>query len=407
MTTNESHTVSAESLRTFRLHAQGLLEDPTRKATAKSVQAMIERMGFVQIDTIRTVERAHHHILWTRFDSYRPRHLKNLLETKRSLFEHWTHDASAIPVSQFQWWRARFKARPTNSPRINQWWRERFGPNPRKTFERVREHIRSNGPTRSAEFTRMNGGRGEGQGAWWGWTPEKAALEMLWRAGELTVVKRINFHKVYDLTERAFPDQLEGDPPRKNRYIDWACRSALDRLGCATSGDLAKFWGHMPATDARKWCDRAAKRGEIVPVEVKPAKRYDKPKRMFAYHDWRDRLSNVSDATAPRRTRLLSPFDPIVRDRANLEMLFGFDYRFEAFVPEKKRKYGYYVFPIMEGDRFVGRIDPKLHRDRGILEIKGLWWEKAVKAPKARRAKLDEALERLCTFVGANEIEYS
>jgi uncharacterized protein YcaQ len=104
------------------------------------------------------------------------------------------------------------------------------------------------------------------------------------------------------------------------------------------------------------------------------------------------------------RTRLLCPFDPILRDRTRALRRFGFDYHFEAFVPEPKRQYGYFVLPILEGDRFVGRLDPKFHRDRGLLEIKGLWWEPGIKATKARKRGLDEALERLAAFVGAEEV---
>ena len=109
-------------------------------------------------------------------------------------------------------------------------------------------------------------------------------------------------------------------------------------------------------------------------------------------------------ASAVAATVVLCPFDPVLRDRDRCLRLFGFDYRFEAFVPEPKRQYGYFVLPILEGDRLIGRLDPKLHRDRGLLEIKGLWWEPGIRPTKARRRSLDEALERLAGFVRADQI---
>ena len=145
----------------------------------------------------------------------------------------------------------------------------------------------------------------------------------------------------------------------------------------------------------------AEQEGRIVPVQVESADGEVRP--AFALADWEARLARLPEP--PERTRLLCPFDPILRDRARALRRFGFDYRFEAFVPEPKRQFGYFVLPILEGDRLVGRLDPKLHRDRGLLEIKGLWWEAGVRVTKARRRGLDEALERLATFVGAGDIQ--
>jgi hypothetical protein len=119
----------------------------------------------------------------------------------------------------------------------------------------------------------------------------------------------------------------------------------------------------------------------------------------WAVPDWEERAANLPPA--PPRIRLLSPFDPILRDRRRCLRLFGFDYRFEAFVPEAQRQHGYYVLPILEGERLVGRLDPKLHRDRGLLEVRGLWWEPGLRKSKARQAALEAALDRLARFVGA------
>ena len=125
----------------------------------------------------------------------------------------------------------------------------------------------------------------------------------------------------------------------------------------------------------------------------------------FALADWEARLARLPEP--PEGLRLLCPFDPILRDRGRALRRFDFDYRFEAFVPEAKRQFGYFVLPLLEGDRLVGRLDPKLHRNQGLLEIKGLWWEPGIRLTKARRRSLEAALERLAAFTGADRIQVS
>jgi hypothetical protein len=166
----------------------------------------------------------------------------------------------------------------------------------------------------------------------------------------------------------------------------------------ATSSEIAGFWSSASLEDAKTWTRRAADAGEIATVRVE-ATDGSKAWEAYAVRDWEARAAALPPA--PPRIRLLSPFDPILRDRRRTLRLFGFDYRFEAFVPEAKRQHGYYVLPILEGERLMGRLDPKLHRDRGLLEVRALWWEPGVKESKGRRAALEAALERLARSVGA------
>jgi hypothetical protein len=168
-----------------------------------------------------------------------------------------------------------------------------------------------------------------------------------------------------------------------------------------TPRELAAFWASLDLAEARAWCAGAAKEGRILPVRVEDRDGEARP--AFALADWEARLRKLP--RAPERTRLLCPFDPILRDRARALRRFGFDYRFEAFVPEPKRQYGYFVMPILEGEHLVGRLDPKLHRDQGLLEVKGLWWEPGIKATRARKRGLEEAVRRLAEFTGAGDIQ--
>jgi uncharacterized protein len=400
--------VTAREARLLLLGAQGLLADPARLATASSLQRLIKQMGFVQIDTINVVERAHHLTLFSRLQGYDPSLLARLLEKRRTLFEHWTHDASIIPLEWFGQWRYRFD-RYKSRVRRNAWWRERLGKNPDALLDEIRSRIERDGPTLSRDFERDRDLPKEASDGWWGWKPQKAALEHLWRAGELAVVRRENFQKVYDLTHRVFPDHHALPPPSEDEHVDWACSSALERLGVGTPAELAGFWNAVDFGQARRWCEARSREGGIEPVLVGPMDGSTVPspagpRVSYALRDWRRRVKRLPDP--PETMRLLSPFDPVVRDRHRLRRLFGFEYTFEAFTPAPRRVHGYYVLPVLQGDQLVGRIDPKLHRERGVLEVKGVWWEPGVRPTRARRAALEGAVGQLAAFVGARTIAW-
>lgn len=388
-------TISATEARRLLLHGQGLLEDPARPASPAAVHRQIERMGFVQVDTINVVERAHHHIIGSRFHDYRPTVLTRLLEKDRKLFEHWTHDASVIPIAWFPYWQVRFERYRRRGIDAASWWAKRMEGDPVAVIDDVLERITREGPLMSKDFEHE---RKPGQGSWWGWKPQKAALEYLWRQGTLTVTRRVNFHKVYDLTERVLPHLHDGPMPDQSQHVDWACETALDRLGVATPSELARFMNAIDLPAARAWCQSAAERGAVEQVQVESAD--DSPPQVaFAVPDWKERVECLPGP--PPGMRLLSPFDPILRDRDRTERRFGFRYRFEAFVPEAKREYGYYVLPLLEGERLVGRVDPKHHRQEGELEIKGVWWEPKFKPTRQRRQALEEAVNDLACSIGA------
>lgn len=389
--------IEVEASRRLLLGGQGLLSDPARKATPAAVHRQIEAMGFVQVDTINIVERAHHHILRSRFDDYRPDMLTRLLERDRKLFEHWTHDASVIPAKWFHCWKVRFDRYRRRGHARKGWWAERMGGDPERVTAHVRERIEAEGPLMSKDFEH----NGDGAGPWWGWKPQKAALEYLWRSGELAINARVNFHKVYDLTHRVFPDLHDADAPDQDDHIAWACRAALDRLGAGTPAELSAFMRAIDQHEAGAWCKAAAARGEIMPVLIEHADG-TKPRRAYACLDWRRRASRFGDP--PDRMRLLSPFDPVIRDRRRALRLFGFDYRFEAFVPAPKRRYGYYVLPVLHRDRFVARVDPKLHRGEGHLEIKGVWWQPDVKVTRTLRRTLEDAVAEFAASLGADHV---
>jgi len=358
------------------------------------------------MDSIRTVERAHHMILFARNQTYRPEHLRQLVEVDRRLFEHWTHDAALIPTEFYPHWRRRFAKAEV---RLRERWRKirptgRSG-GKRISFEdmmgQVRNHVEDHGPTRSRDLKSPDGGKKAGKNGWWEWHPAKTALEFLWRTGELSICHRDGFQKAYDLTSRVIPEGARTATVQDDgAFIDWACGNALARLGFATAGELAAYWDSVKLPDAKKWC--AAHLGQDL-IEVQVAGADGSPARtVFARPGILQGLDDLPPP--PDRLRVLSPFDPLIRDRKRLQRLFNFDYRIEIFVPEAQRTYGYYVFPLLEGDCLIGRMDMKARRVDGVLAVTGLWLEPGVKFTKGRKAKLEAEVNRHAKFIGMGAV---
>ena len=375
------------------LDRHALSETPSGPATGQALHDLIERIGFVQVDSINTVARAHEMILWSRRQAFRAPALKRLLERDRSLWEHWTHDASILPVRLHGLWQHRFQR---DEERLHKNWKRWFREGYEAQFDSILNRIAKDGPVGTADV-----GEGEvrGKGGWWDWHPSKTALEWLWRTGRIAVTRRDGFAKIYDLTERVIPEAHRAPVPVEE-VAEWACRSALRQLGFGTSGEIAAYWNAVGPEAAKLWCREALARGEIIEAEVEGA--LGQHRKVFIFPE---SLDKEPPEPTPR-LRILSPFDPALRDRDRAEFLFGFYYRIEVFVPEPKRVWGYYVFPVLEGERLVGRIDVKAFRDAGALRVKAFWPEAGVRLTKARRAKLEAELDRLARFAGCERVEF-
>lgn len=389
-------SIPPAAARSLLLAGQGLLADPARPATPARVLSLIRDLGFVQLDSINVVERAHHHILWSRLHDYRPATL-DTLQRKGHVFEHWTHDASILPSDLFPHWRSRFGHVAWGS-----WLRGKMGDQHETLAAAVLDRIRSEGPLMARDFEHP----GRKSGPWWDWKPAKAALEYHWRTGTLAIPRRVNFQKVYDLTERVLPRVHALPAPTREQHVEWACAGALDRLGAATVKEIAGYWGTVTVAEAKAWCASATTEGRACRANLEDVTGQP-PRPGIASPHWKRRAARAANPeTGPADTmRLLSPFDPILRDRARCLRLFGFDYRFEAFVPEPKRRYGYYVLPVLHADRLVARVNPKFDRDASTLHIKGVWWEPHIKPTRAMRAELEQAVGRYANLLGATTIK--
>ncbi len=375
-------------------HALGT--PPTGPGKGDDLLDLIHRLGFVQVDSVRTVERAHHMILFARRSRYRPAHLAPLLERDRVLFEHWTHDAAVIPMAFYPHWRLRFaRDRARLADRWEKWRRDGFA----DKVEAVLARIRAQGPAGSAD---VGADETRGSGGWWDWHPSKTALEYLWRTGALAICHRDSFRKQFDLAERVIPEAVRAHHPDPAESIDWLCRSALDRLGFATPGEIAAFWDILRPAEAAAWAEGAQARGAVEPVLVDG---HDgTPRRALAFPGLQAQA--LAAPAPPGRMRVLSPFDPALRDRRRAERLFGFHYRIEIFTPAHKRRYGYYVFPLLEGARLVGRIDMKADRTGNALQITALWPERGLRWGAARQDRLEAELTRVARFAGLDRLSW-
>jgi len=378
------------------LEAHALLDRPAGAGRGEGLAELIHQLGFVQVDSVNTLARAHDLILWSRRPSYRPDALRHLNDRARVTFEHWTHDAAVIPAEFFPHWRHKFARDRT---RLRERWKDWQGEAFHGEIDTVLRHVTDNGAVHSTEIGEK---RAEKSTGWWDWHPSKAALEYLWRSGDLAVTRREGFRKFYDLTERVIPSHHRDTDVSETAVVDWACRAALDRLGFATAGELAAFWALISPQEAKDWVAQALARGEVTEAEVEGAD--GAPRRVVLWPETLDRTADLPDPTP--RLRVLSPFDPALRDRKRAERLFGFHYRIEIFVPEAQRRYGYYVFPLLEGDRIVGRIDMCADRQASTISVRALWPEAGVRWGSGRQARLEAELHRLLPLAGCAEVMF-
>ncbi len=372
--------------RALWLSSQGLARAPTGPL---DVLQIIRQLGFVQLDSIQVVARAHHHILWSRNQNYRAPMLDRLLARDRSVFEHFTHDASVLPMEFLPMWRRQFRRKQDQLGKAG-WFKGLPDASARQV---IKDRIKAEGALSTHAFDT----KAAAPGKMWSRPPHKLALDYMWYSGELATCHRVNFTKVYDLAERVYPRHLREISLPDHEQIDWLCEAALDRMGIATLGEVQKFWDATSREEVASWARSA---DTLRPVEIETAQ--GQWIKAIAPMDIEDRIAGLSAPTS--RLRILNPFDPVIRDRTRLSRLFGFDYRVEMFVPAAKRIWGYYVFPILEGDRFVGRIDLKADRRASVLNVLKVWPEPGVAWTTARQAKLEAELGRLARFIGVETV---
>jgi uncharacterized protein len=380
---------SRETARALLLAAQGLCSPPERPAIKGDVLECVRRMGVLQIDSIAVVARSPYLVLWSRLGPYDPLWLDELL-AEGALFEYWSHAASFIPIEDYGLYR-RFMLDGREKTRA---WMTAHP----EEIGRVMARVREGGEVRSAEFERTDGRAG----GWWEWKPEKRALEHLFAAGELMISRRDpNFHRVYDLRERVLERALPGwedahAPPYEEVERDLALK-AVRALGVAAARWVPDYF-RLRKRGIAGLLEGLADRGGLLRARIEDEPAYVHPDNAGLAE------AAVSGDLRPSLTTLLSPFDPVVWDRARASELFGFEYRIEVYTPAARRRYGYYSLPILHRGALVGRLDAKAHRKEGLFEVRALHLEPGVPATEDLVAGLGGALRGCADWHGTPQV---
>ncbi len=382
--------LSLEGARALMLAAQGLDARPRRKARKADVLEAVRRMGALQIDTISVVARSPYLVLWTRLGDYEPRWLDELL-AEGALFEYWAHEACFLPVEDYPLYRHRMLA----AEGMGWKYRAEFMARNADAVRRLLDAVRERGPVRSADFER----RGGPSAGWWEWKPEKRMLEGLFTAGELMIARREGFQRVYDLRERVLPGWDDAALPPADQVARALVLRAVRALGVARARWVADYF-RMPKRDTPAVARALAEEGALLPVEVEG---WSGPGYVHP-----DRRAMAEDAAAglvrPRLTTVLSPFDPLVWDRARCSEMFGFDYRLECYTPAPKRRYGYFTLPLLRRGALVARLDAKAHRREGVFEVRAFHLEPGVRATGGLLADAARALRECAAWHRTPEV---
>ncbi len=341
-------------LRRLALAAQGLLQAQPYGRGLAGARKAINHIGYVQIDTISVVERAHHHVLHSRVPKFKPAMINQML-LDRDIFEYWAHAAAFLPIADFRFslpYKHAIKSGQTH------WYRTRDT----KLMGELLARIRSDGPLRSRDVETNTTKRA----GWWDWKPAKKALEQMYMEGDLMVSDREGFQKTYDLTERVLPTLVNSQMPSMEEFAAHIVDQQLRCHGFASLKGLTYLRRNAELRKAVKTLvnERLAQR-TLEQVQVSSGE-------VFILE------TGALERPFPRlnsRMLILSPFDNSVIQRERLKALFQYDYQLECYVPAAKRQYGYFCLPLLYRGEFIGRMDCKAHRKISHLEIKSLHLE--------------------------------
>lgn len=342
---------------------------------------VIKHLGYVQIDTLSVTERAHHHVIFSRNSKYNKTELQEMMRAKE-IFEYWSHAAAILPMEHY-----RFSLiRKNKYAQGDHHWFDKD----KKLMEYVLDRIKSEGPLQSKDFKHATKSKGE----WYEWKPAKNALEQLFMDGELMVKERVNFHKVYDLAERVLPNNINTTVPTIKEYYQHLIDTTINIQGLAKVEEIVYLRkGIKKGVQAH--LDNLVENNQLIKIKVNNNIYYSKELKI--------ELLNNGITT---NVQILNPFDHIVIQRKRLGSLFNFNYQLECYVPEAKRKFGYYVLPILFGDEFVGRLDAKADRKTNIFTVKNLQFENQFKRTETFDELFAKSLNDFAQFCRCQEVEF-
>ena len=340
-----------QKLRRLALYGQGLTPASAFGHGRTAALRAIEHLGYVQLDSISVIERAHNHTWFSRVPNFNPSLSNDMLE-QGEIYEYWAHAAAYMPMRDFRFSlidKARVRAGEHRSKL----------PKDTKLMNKVMQRIRSDGPMSTRDLETP----GTKRSGWWDWKPAKKAAERLYLQGDLMICSRVGFQKTYDLTERVLPGSTSTTVPSLS---EWAKHLIDEQLNCHSLVTLPGI------TYSRRHAglNRAVKAEVLNRVAMAELQQVQLPDNQVYYS-----RPGLLDQPLPRvssQLQILSPFDNLVIQRARLQSLFNFDYQIECYVPAAKRRYGYFALPLLYRDELVGRIDCKAHRAQRRLALQSV-----------------------------------
>lgn len=374
-------SISLQHARNIILNRQLLASKPKPKSK-KNLLEIIEQLGYVQIDTISIVERAHHHILWTRMPGYERKMLDELLEKDKKIFEYWSHAAAFLPMRDY---RFTFFRRDRYRKHYEAWAKEN-----KKTVKFVLDRITSEGPMQSKDFEHTGKVKAAG---WWDWKPAKYALQHLFHDGTLMIASRKGFQKVYDLTERVLPSEIDTSVPTVNEYNEHLIINTINSYGFASAKEIT-YLRYSDKKSFSKVLNNLLEEKKIRQIKISGINN-------DVYFTTEGNLKSKKES---KNIHILSPFDNLIIQRKRLNNIFGYDYQVEFYLPAAKRKFGYFCMPVLYGNDFIGKIDAKANRQTGIFEVINYFPEKEKITKPIVKEALEEKLSSLADFTGCKSL---
>ncbi|MBX7109212.1 MAG: winged helix DNA-binding domain-containing protein [Chitinophagales bacterium] len=354
-------------------------------ASKETVLSTLEHLGYVQIDTLSVVERAHHHVLWSRMGGYKQAWLSDLLHGKK-IFEYWSHAAAYLPMKDFRFSLIR---KSEYAKGKSHWFAQ-----DKKVKRYVLNRIKREGPLQSKDFEAPE----ENRQSWYYWKPAKRALEQLFMEGKLMVSHRQGFQKVYDLTENILPTAVNTALPTKMEYAMHLAEQSIRAHGILTEKEMyyqRGGWSEYVSKAVR----RMLKEGQVTEWRMEgheAVKCYCAAGTAF----------HPATRMPQQEVEILSPFDNLLIQRSRLKRLFDFDYTIECYLPEHKRKFGYFTLPVLYGNSFIARMDPKADRQQRVFYIKNLVFEKGIQPDDEMLTAFAGKLKQFAAFNGCIKIEF-
>ena len=399
-------TYSLAAVRALALHTQGLA-DPMRRASRPGIDdvySAVERVGWVQIDTLQVVRRAQYLTLWSRLGNYDPNHLDALLfddgsaspDNSRRLFEYWTHAACIIPLTQYRYLIPMMRRRSLGRGSWHRKWAA--DPENQMLVKSVLERVRDEGASRPADFRTER----KAPGSWWNWDYAKIALEYLYDIGELAIANRVNFQRIYDVRDRVLPGWVDRAEPTEDEALTHLLEISMKALGVCAPVQVGDYF-HMKRTESKPIVESLIADGTFVSVSAKLADRaeYD----LLVHRDSLPLLEMAADGDLkPRRTTFLNPFDSLFWARDRDGSFWRFNQVLECYKREPDRIWGYFCLPILDRDRLVGRFDPKLERSKGVLRLKKLYLEPGVRPSDRLASSISRAMRDFMRFHDATDL---